>query len=538
MGEQQCTEAGFRTAGGPVRGRRSPDGVTAVLGIPYAAAPFGAHRFRAPRPAARWNASRDCTEFGPVAPQSAELPGSPVWRPGDEEVLTVNVWARPRADGGPLPVLFWIHGGAYTFGSSAQPDFDGAALARAGVVVVSCNYRVGFEGFGHVPGFPDNRGLLDQVAALRWVRENIAAFGGDPGNVTVAGHSAGAGSAVCLMVVEQARGLFHRVIAHSAPHAFFTVDAAAAITARIAAAAGVPATGPGLLSASPRALVAAADEVAGRCGTDPATPVQAFDPVVFQPVIDGRVLPGDPLAVLASGIAREVDLLVCHTLEEYWFLHEVGAVREVTSEPELADLARALSLPARLVDGYRALMPGAPVRDRYLALFGDAVFGEYGSRLAEQHARGGGRAHLSRFARRRARPGGASRPWHTADIPFAFGNLDATGAEFLIGGAPDAQDRALSRRMLRAWAGFAACGAPGWPAVTADRTTVRVWAVPDDHLHDDGTSAVRALWRDVPYEAEPTVVTGPAPGSAPVLAPDVTTTSSPTDTLPARRTSK
>ncbi|QJT02877.1 carboxylesterase family protein [Streptomyces asoensis] len=538
MGEQPWVETEFRTAGGTVRGRRSPDGVAAVLGIPYAAAPFGAHRFRAPQPAAGWSAPRDCTVFGPVAPQSAELPGSPVWRPGDEEVLTVNVWVRAPSDAGPLPVLFWIHGGAYTFGSSAQPDFDGTALARAGVVVVSCNYRVGFEGFGHVPGFPDNRGLLDQVAALRWVRENIAAFGGDPGNVTVAGHSAGAGSAACLMVMEQAHGLFRRAVAHSVPHAFFGVEVAAAITSRIAAAAGVAATGPGLLSASPQALVAAADKVAGACETDPVTAVQAFDPVVFQPVLDGEVLPMDPLAALASGIAREVDLLVCHTLEEYWFLHEVGAVREVASEPELADFAEALSLPARLVAGYRALMPDAPVLDRYLAIFGDAVFGEYSSRLAEHHARAGGRAYLSRFARRRPRPGGGTRPWHTADIPFAFGNLDAVGADFLIGGAPDAQDRALSRRMLRAWVDFAACGDPGWPAVTADGTTVQVWAVPDDHLSDDGASAVRALWRGVPLEAELSLAPELAPGPGPGLEPALTTTSSPSDTLPARRTSK
>ncbi|CAM5237292.1 hypothetical protein SHIRM173S_01713 [Streptomyces hirsutus] len=228
----------FRTTSGPVRGRRPVDGVVAVLGVPYAAAPFGPRRFREPQPVHGWSGPRDCTVFGPVAPQSAELPGSPRWREEDEDVLTVNVWVRRQPDGGPLPVLFWIHGGAYTFGSSAQPDFDGTALARAGVVVVSCNYRVGFEGFGHVPGFPDNRGLLDQVAALRWVRENIAAFGGDPGNVTVAGHSAGAGSVACLMAVEQARGLFRRAVAHSVPHGFLTVEAAATTSSRIAAEAG------------------------------------------------------------------------------------------------------------------------------------------------------------------------------------------------------------------------------------------------------------------------------------------------------------
>lgn len=210
MSEQACVEAVFRTASGRVRRNESTDGVTVVLGIPYAAPPFGAHRFQEPQPAPAWDGVRDCTAFGPIAPQSAELPGAPAWHPGDEDVLTINVWVPEQTDGGALPVFFWIHGGAYAFGSSAQPDFDGAALARAGPVVVSCNYRVGFEGFGHVPGFSDNRGLLDQAAALRWVRENIAAFGGDPGNVTVAGHSAGGASVACLMVMEQARGLFRR----------------------------------------------------------------------------------------------------------------------------------------------------------------------------------------------------------------------------------------------------------------------------------------------------------------------------------------
>ncbi|WP_251091552.1 carboxylesterase family protein [Streptomyces sp. Caat 7-52] len=490
------TEAVFRTASGRVRGKGAGNGVTAVLGIPYAAAPFGERRFREPQSAPAWDGVRDCTAFGPIAPQSAQLPAAPVWRPGDEDILTVNVWVPERADGGALPVLFWIHGGAYTFGSSAQPDFDGTALAHAGLAVVSCNYRVGFEGFGHVSGHPGNRGLLDQIAALRWVRDNIAAFGGDPGNVTAAGHSSGAGSVACLMAMEQAQGLFRRAIAHSVPNAFYTPELAAAVTERIAGEAEVAPTPQGLLSVPPEALVAASDTATAHCRTNPVAAVHAFDPVIFQPVVDGEVLPADPLRALTAGAAREVDLLVCHTLEECWFLHTVGAVREVTTEAGLADFAAALSLPAHLVDGYRAAMPDAPVLDRYLALLGDAKFGEYTTRLAEHHARAGGRAYLARFARRR----NGARPWHTADIPFAFGNLDAAGADFLIGGAPDDHDRALSRRMLRSWAGFAATGDPGWPAVTAATTPVKSWAVPDAPLTADDTSTgLRALWRDVPF---------------------------------------
>lgn len=153
----------FSTVNGRVRGRRTAPGVVAVLGIPYAAPPFGADRFKSPRPAPAWQGVRECVEFGPIAPQSAELPGMPSWSPGDEDVLNLNVWtgegagddAGSDADGAHAqarPVFVWIHGGAYTFGASAQPDFDGTALVRAGLVVVTLNYRLGFEGFGHIPG--------------------------------------------------------------------------------------------------------------------------------------------------------------------------------------------------------------------------------------------------------------------------------------------------------------------------------------------------------------------------------------------------
>ncbi|MBC9716387.1 carboxylesterase family protein [Streptomyces sp. TRM66268-LWL] len=252
---------------------------------------------------------------------------------------------------------------------------------------------------------------------------------------------------------------------------------------------------------APTASSGATAPTAPAGATTPSAPVaaiHAYDPVLFQPVVDGEVLAAEPLASLAAGAAREVDLLVCHTSEETTFLHAVGAIREVATEPELAFFAAALGLPDpdRVLDGYRTLMPQSPPLDRYLALFGDARFAEYTTRLAEQHARAGGRAYASRFTRRRD----GARPWHTADIPFAFGNLDAVGAAFLIGGAPDAEDRALSTRMQQAWASFATTGDPGWPPLSADATPVRQWAVPTDHLTSDETSPLRELWRDVPYD--------------------------------------
>lgn len=298
----------FTTAAGAVAGRRAvrDPGVVVLRGIPYAAPPFGADRFRAPRPAAPWNGVRDCASFGAVAPQSAELPGAPVWSPGDEDVLSLNVWT-PDGDGGRLPVLVWIHGGAYVFGSSAQPDFDGTFLAGHGVVVVTLNYRLGFEGFGHVPtadgeeARPDNRGLLDQIAALRWVRDNIAAFGGDPGRVTVAGQSSGATSVACLMAMGAARGLFRRALVHSAVNACATPESAARTTAEVAAAAGVPATYAGLASASPKALVEASDRVAEGYRRDPGSGHRHYDPAIYGPVAGVAGLAGRPADGVCGG---------------------------------------------------------------------------------------------------------------------------------------------------------------------------------------------------------------------------------------------
>ncbi|MFJ6440661.1 carboxylesterase/lipase family protein [Streptomyces sp. NPDC091649] len=526
----------YTTKSGMVRGLRAArdPGIVAVLGLPYAAPPFGARRFREPQPPEPWEGVRDCTAFGPVAPQSAELPGAPAWSPGDEDILTLNIWT--PADGpGDLPVLVWIHGGAYAFGSSAQPDFDGTVLAGQGLVVVTLNSRLGFEGFGHVPAahggtpsadtadgtrfpaaattgpFPDNRGLLDQIAALEWVRDNISAFGGSPERVTLAGQSSGATSAACLTVAERARGLFGRAVLHSAVNAFATLEQAARTTAEVAAAAGVPATRAGLLAAPPETLVAATDQVCERYARDPASGQRHYDPAIHGPVADGVLLTADPLAALAAGAGGAVELLVCHTTEEYWLLDAVGSSAKITTDEQLAAFAADYGLPAPLVEGHRERLPDAPVLDVYLSLYSGLLFAEYSTRLAEAHAHAGGRAFLARFDRRRDRAGQRVRAWHCADIPFAFGNLHEESVHFLVGGPPGAADQELSRRMTRAWARFAAQGDPGWDhlgAPAASGATVRVWRTaeeeadaarrPGDVWAEGGRGAedgFRDLWR-------------------------------------------
>ena len=493
------TDAIVTTTGGRVRGAVIGAGVLAFRGIPYAAPPFGPRRLRAPEPAEPWDGVREATAFGPIPPQPGTMiPGAPVWSPGDgEDVLTVNVW-RPAGGGTGLPVLVWVYGGAYTNGCA--DTYDPCPLVRAGLVVVTFNYRVGFEGFGLVPGAPGNRGLLDQVAALRWVRDNVAAFGGDPGNITVAGESAGAGSVAALAVMPSAAGLFRRVIAHSVPCEYLSARSAEAIGARIAAAAGVPYTLDALAAVPPGELVAASATVLRGFFHDPSAGRRHYLPTVFCPVVDGEMLPATPLAAVAAGAARGTPLLLLHTLEEYRLFTVTGNARLVRTEEELERAAATFGLPAGGIDGYRALAPDADVPDLYAMLMTDFLFAEYTTRLAEAAARAGGTAYLSRFAWRCRSLDGALGACHAADVPFLFGGLHERDqfAQLLLDGPATEEDRALSGRMVRAWAGFAATGDPGWPAVTADRTPVRVWDLTDRMDTDTGGGA-RALWKGVDF---------------------------------------
>jgi para-nitrobenzyl esterase len=249
------TEPVVRASGGQVRGRTEDD-VAIFRGIPFARPPVGGLRFAAPRPADPWDGVRDAAAFGPPPPQSgsglSSLP-PPAADADPDDWLTVNVFS-PDLGAAGLPVLVWIYGGGFRSGASSQPGYNGTQLTRQNLVVVTFNHRVGVEGYAYLPGVPANRALLDQVAALRWVRENIAAFGGDPDRVTVFGESAGAGAIAALLVMPAAVGLFRGAIAQSVPATFFSPALAADATAAIAAEAGLPATAEAFAAADPALL--------------------------------------------------------------------------------------------------------------------------------------------------------------------------------------------------------------------------------------------------------------------------------------------
>ena len=259
---------------GAVRGK-AESGVWAFLGIPYAASPFGARRMRPPQPVQPWDGERDATAYGPTAPKGDYPPQyarlfPEVLIPG-EECLNLNVWT-PDATAA-LPVLVWIHGGAFMNGSGSVGAYSGAAFARDGVVCVTINYRLAAEGFLLLDDGIANLGLLDQLAALRWVQANIAAFGGDPARVTVAGESAGAMSVITLLSMPQAEGLFTQAIAQSGAAAHtLTQDQAQMVSGYLTSALGVPADREAIRAVPLDKLVQAASALWSRCRPPPTQP--------------------------------------------------------------------------------------------------------------------------------------------------------------------------------------------------------------------------------------------------------------------------
>jgi para-nitrobenzyl esterase len=472
------TEPLVRTAGGLVRGRRSAGRIAVFLGIPFARPPVGALRFAAPVPAPPWQGVREAAAFGPPPPQSAMAlaplpPPSPAADPDDW--LTVNVFT-PDPGAAGLPVLVWIHGGAYRAGAASSPGYDATVLAAQHVVVVTFNHRVGVEGYAYLPGVPANRALLDQVAALRWVHDNIAAFGGDPDRVTVFGESAGAGAIAALLVMPDAAGLFRRAIAQSVPGTFFSPALAADVTAAVAASAGLPPTAAAFAAADPARLAAAADAV--RPAEHPGWGPVALALTPFAPVVDGEVLPAAPWRALAAGAARAIDLVTGHTRDEYRLFTELGGVRG-TVTAEMARHALRWLGPGgpggRGEAAYRAAYPDADPERLFELVHSDWLFRMPSLHLAQAHAAAGGRTFLYEVGYQV--PGDRFGACHAIDVPLVFGVFAGLG-RLLFGDRPPAAAVRLGNLMRAQWAAFAADGDPGWPPYAPGRRMTRIFDDP------------------------------------------------------------
>ncbi len=486
------------TRHGQVRGQVR-DGVAAFKGIPYAAPPFGPNRFEPPRPPESWDGVRDALEYGRVAPQSPYAP--PFDRlMGDqglagEDCLNLNVWTPdPGARG--LPVMVWIHGGAFVRGSGAVPTYDGSRFARDGVVCVTINYRLGADGFLHLGDGIANRGLLDQVAALTWVHENIKAFGGDPLRVTIFGESAGAFSVAILLSMPRAKGLFQRAIAQSgAGHHTSSLATAQLVGRNLADKLGVAPTMASIAAVPLERLVEAQAELGRELAVRP-DPVRwgdvAANGMIFEPVVDGEVLPARPIEGIGAGASADRDLMVGTTTEEWrFFLVPGGAIDHVT-EDRLSTMAGFMGLDVETaLPLYRASRPRASPGDLLGALITDWFFRIPAIRLAEAHAKNAGMTYMYEFAWRSPLFDGRFGAAHAMEIGFVFDNLGLKGAMRLAGPEPP---QVLADVMHRAWVEFAVSGAPGWSPYAVHERTVMRFDDAGGTLVADPAADVRQLW--------------------------------------------
>jgi para-nitrobenzyl esterase len=481
---------------GRLRGALS-DGIASFKGVPYAAPPFGANRFKPPQPPVSWAGIRDALAYGPTVPKPPYFPPFDTILPEPviegEECLNLNIWTPDPAAAG-LPVMVWIHGGAFANGTGATPIYDGSRFARDGVVLVSINYRLGVDGFLFLGDGVANLGLLDQVAALEWVRDNIAAFGGDNSKVTIFGESAGGMSVTTLLSMPRAKGLFQRVIAESgAGHHAISPETATRVGGYLAEKLGVPADR-GAIAEVPVAKTYEAQVALSAEAFMVPDPVKwgevAANLMAFEPVIDGDVVPAMPVEAIAAGASVGVDLMLGTNREEQrLFMVPSGAIDHI-DENILAMTVAAYRLPANAIELYSAARPGATPGELLAAISTDWFFRIPAVRLAEAHSGNGGSTHVYELAWRSPLYGGRLGACHALEIGFVFDTLDAEWTDRLAGPNPP---QAIADEMHRAWVAFAQTGDPGWQAYNAGRRTVMRFDMASGTI-DDPEAEERRLW--------------------------------------------
>jgi para-nitrobenzyl esterase len=436
----------------------------AFLGIPFAKPPTGARRFGAPQPAPPWSGVRAANAFGFSSIQgTSPIPGTAASGPRDEDCLYLNVYT-PAADSKKRPVLFWIHGGGFTLGSGSEALYDGGPLATRGdIVVVAIHYRLGALGYlylgghgGDAWGATANAGQLDQIAALEWVRANIAAFGGDAANVTIAGESAGSMACATLLAMPAARGLFKRAILQSgAANRIGNTESGAKLATAVLDNLGIAAKD------ARKILDVSADDI---LKAQLAVPTVNMG-LSFAPIVDGKTVPVNPLEAVANGSARDIDVIIGSNRDEAKLF---VAVREGIDDAKLVERVqriipkRAAARASDLVGAYRksrtAMKLPATNLDILDAITGDEMFRIPSIRLAEAQRKHQPRTHMYLFTYESPARRGALGACHALELPFMFGTLDAPTQDKFAGKGPVVD--ALSANMMDAWINFARGGDP------------------------------------------------------------------------------
>lgn len=487
------------TTAGKVRGARVR-GVYTFKGIPYGATTAGAARFRPPTPPASWTGVRSALSYGPVAPYGPRAGWAHdeesfmfEWEDGQpsEDCLRANVWT-PALDARTRPVLVWLHGGGFAAGSSQElKAYDGERLARGGdAVVVSINHRLNVLGYLNLAAYgadyasSGNAGMLDIVLALQWVRDNIANFGGDPGNVTIFGQSGGGAKVSTLMAMPAAKGLFHRAVVQSASSLrMMSVEPSARVAAGLLTELGLSPSQVAQLHTVPYPRLLAAATAAFAKVRPPADRaairrVANADRTEFAPVADGVILPAHPFDPVAPVLTAGVPMLIgCCSNENG---HSINRPElELSTEPEVrARVAATYGAQAdRIYDAYRSLHPKARPFDVQSQIVA-AVHRQNAVMQAERKAAlGGAPVYLFLFSWQTPILDGRPRAFHCAELPFVFDNTDRCAA--MTGGTESA--RVLGERVSRAWLAFARSGdpnhrsLPAWPAFDAGKGAVMVF---------------------------------------------------------------
>jgi para-nitrobenzyl esterase len=505
------------TSCGKVRGR-SIDSVAVFKGLPYGASTAGVNRFRPPVPVEPWPGIRDAFEYGPAAPNdligTADATMRARFFPDQEEMsedcLVLNVWT-PAVDASRRPVMVWLHGGSFMVGSGSKAIYDGTRLARRGdVVVVTLNHRLGCLGFLHLDGRSGDRyagsgnsGMLDICAALEWVRDNIAAFGGDPGKVTVFGQSGGAMKVTALQVMPRARGLFHRAIVQSGPA--LRLRSAEEATRSAEALLAELGLGPGEIGKLEAIPYPRLGEAASRLNQRSFSWVcERKERLAFGPTLDGAAALAHPGQAMAAGRTPDVPMMIGTTREEHASLimaePRIGDGSGVTWE-NLPGFAAVLGPGSgEIVNAYRNNHPDAAPFDLLVRILGDRWFWMPSIRQAEAKLAGGAApAYMYMFCWTRPPLTAAG---HGLELSFVFGNFDAVGwtTSHFAGFPGDSPERRrLADRTADAWLAFARDGEPSsphlakWPAYsTAERCTM----IFDDDcpVEKDPFSANRRAW--------------------------------------------
>jgi para-nitrobenzyl esterase len=502
------------TTVGRIRGESAGD-LHIFRGIPYAAAPVGRRRFAAPTPLAPWSGVRDCTSFGArsiqpatgldLAPEIGALLLLAPPPPMNEDCLFLNVWTPAPGDGGKRPVMVWLHGGAFISGSGASPLYDGSNLARReDVVVVTLNHRLGLLGYlnlaslgGEAFAASGNAGMLDIVAALEWLRDNIAGFGGDPGNVTLFGESGGGAKTSVLMAMPAARGLFHKAIIQSGPAVEMMSPAdATAVARRVLEHLELDSKKPeALLESRVEDLLEAQGVILRSRG-----PLDFANrrKIGFNPVVDGRHLPEGPFAPTAPAISAGIPLMIGTNRDEMSLFFGLAPWLEKPGEADLARLAERV-LGGRgpaIVAAYRRARPDASPRDLFIAITSDQGMRIPSLVMAERKlAQSAAPVYVYLFTWETAVLDGRLKSCHALEIPFVFETVEKA-ARFTGGSAGSL---ALARTMSRSWAAFARGGNPGhdglpaWPVYSTDRRPTMIF---DERcrVEEDPLAEERRAW--------------------------------------------